>query len=98
MIEKMYGAGVFYEEAANICMPEAYDQAATESGLEIVSRPEVDVTQIEKGKDFTHQSELEKYKQLHGIDASVRIKPKSISINANCRGESWRQAKYSNRC
>ena len=48
MIEKMYGAGVFYEEAANICMPEAYDQAATESGLEIVSRPEVDVTQIER--------------------------------------------------
>ena len=52
MIEKMYGAGVFYEEAANICMPDAYDEAATESGLEIVSRPEVEVTQIEKGKDF----------------------------------------------
>jgi len=52
LIEKMYGAGVFYEEAANSLIPDAYSAAAKESGLEIVSRPDIDVTQIEKGKDF----------------------------------------------
>lgn len=52
MIEKMYGAGVFYEDAANIIIPEAYESAAKESGLDIVSQPDIDVTQIEKGKSF----------------------------------------------
>lgn len=52
MIEKIYGPGVFYEDAANALIPDAYDEAAKESGLEIVSQPEIDVTQIEKGKSF----------------------------------------------
>ena len=52
MIEKMYGAGIFYEDAANAIIPDAYQDAATESGLDIVSQPEIDVTQIEKGKNF----------------------------------------------
>lgn len=52
MIEKMYGAGVFYEDAANNAIPAAYAQAAEECDLDIVSQPEIDVTQIEKGKDF----------------------------------------------
>lgn len=52
LIEKMYGAGIFYEDAANALIPDAYDAAAEESGLDIVSRPEIDVTQIEKGQSF----------------------------------------------
>lgn len=52
MIEKMYGAGIFYEDAANEVMPDAYEQAAKECGMEIVSRPEIDVVQVEKGKEF----------------------------------------------
>ena len=52
LIEKMYGPSIFYEDAANSLIPDAYSAAAKESGLEIVSRPEIDVTQIEKGKDF----------------------------------------------
>ena len=52
MIEKMYGAGIFYEDAANEINPEAYEEAAKESGLVITSQPEIDVTQIEKGKSF----------------------------------------------
>lgn len=52
MIEKMYGAAVFYEDAANELIPEAYETAAKESELEIVAQPEIDVTQMEKGKDF----------------------------------------------
>lgn len=52
MIEKMYGAGVFYEDAANILIPDAYEAAAKESELDIVSQPEIDVVQIEKGQNF----------------------------------------------
>ena len=52
MIEKMYGVGVFYEDAANIIIPDAYADAAKESGLEIVAQPEIDVVQIETGKPF----------------------------------------------
>ena len=52
MIEKMYGAGIFYEDAANALIPEAYAKASEESGLEIVSQPSIDVVQLESGKAF----------------------------------------------
>ncbi len=52
MIEKMYGAEIFFEDAANILVPDAYEDAAKESGLEIVSQPEIAVEQIEKGQPF----------------------------------------------
>ncbi len=52
MIEKMYGTGVFYEDAANELIPEAYETAAKESELEIVAQPEIEVTQMDKGTDF----------------------------------------------
>ena len=58
MIEKMYGVGVFYEDAANIVIPEAYSKAADECELELVSRPEIDIVQIEKGKDFIFSAEV----------------------------------------
>lgn len=54
MIEKMYGVGVFYEDAANEAIDSTYADALKESGLDIVSRPEIDVVQIEKGKDFIY--------------------------------------------
>lgn len=58
MVEKMYGAGVFYEDAANDLIPEAYANAVVESELEIVARPEISVTQIEKGKPFIFEAEV----------------------------------------
>lgn len=58
IIEKMYGAGIFYEDAANSIIPTAYEKAATESGLDIVSQPEIDVVQIEKGKPFIFTAEV----------------------------------------
>ena len=58
VIEKMYGAGVFYEEAANILMQNSYPAAVEESGVEVVSRPTVDVVQIEKGKAFIYTAEV----------------------------------------
>ena len=58
MIEKMYGVGVFYEEAANVLMQNNYPAAVEESGVEVVSRPTVDVVQIEKGKPFIFTAEV----------------------------------------
>ena len=59
MIEKMYGAGVFYEEAVNNLIPEAYSKAVEEAkDLEIVSQPSVDVVQIEAGKPFIFTAEV----------------------------------------
>lgn len=58
IIEKVYGAGVFYEDAANILIPDEYAKAAEESRLDIVSQPEIDVTQIEKGKSFIFTAEV----------------------------------------
>lgn len=52
MIEKMYGTGVFFEDAANELIPEAYETAAKESELEIVAQPEIEVAQMDKGTDF----------------------------------------------
>lgn len=54
MIEKMYGAGVLYEDAANTMIDDTYAQMMDESGLDIVSRPEIGVEQIEKGKPFIY--------------------------------------------
>ena len=47
LIEKMYGKGVFYEEAINDCLPAAYEEAAKASGLEIIGQPEFDVVAID---------------------------------------------------
>ena len=58
MIEKMYGAGIFFEDAADAVIPDAYANAVAESGLDIVSRPEIDIVQIEKGKAFIFMAEV----------------------------------------
>ena len=58
MIEKMYGTGVFYEDAANIVIPKAYSEAAKECGEEIVSQPEISVTQIGAGQPFIFTAEV----------------------------------------
>ena len=58
MIEKMYGAGIFFEDAANILIPDAYAKAAKESELEIVSQPTIDIVQIEAGKPFIFTAEV----------------------------------------
>ena len=53
-LEKMYGPEMFYEDAANTCMESSYPGALDECGLDVVSRPQIDVTQMEKGKDFIY--------------------------------------------
>ena len=54
MVEKLYGVGVLYEDAVNAAIDDTYGDAMDESGLEIVSRPEISVEQVEKGKAFIY--------------------------------------------
>lgn len=58
MIEKMYGKGVFYEDAANEIIPEAYANEIENCDLDIVSQPSIDVVQIESGKPFIFTAEV----------------------------------------
>ena len=58
MIEKMYGVGVFYEDAANEIIPEAYAREVENCELDIVSQPSIDVVQVESGKPFIFTAEV----------------------------------------
>ena len=58
MIENMYGREVFYEDAANALIPDAYEKALEECEEEIVSSPKVDVVQLESGKPFIFTAEV----------------------------------------
>ncbi len=58
VVEKMYGTEIFFEDAANILMQKEYPVAMTESGLDIVSQPSVDIVQLEKGKPFIFTAEV----------------------------------------
>ena len=87
LIEKAYGAGVFYEDAANDLIEAEYPKAAEESGLEIVSRPEIDVEQIEKGKSFIFTAkvavkpdvELGKYKGVEVDKLEVEVTDEEVN-------------------
>ena len=58
MIEKMYGPEIFYQDAINIMIPDAYDKAVDECGEDIVSSPEIDVVSIKKGEPFVFTAEV----------------------------------------
>ena len=58
MIERMYGKEVFYEDAVNALIPEAYEKAVNECEEEIVSSPKIDVSQVEAGKPFIFTAEV----------------------------------------
>ncbi len=86
MIEKMYGVGVFYEDAADEAINETYADAMKESELDIVSRPEISITQIEKGKEFIYTATvavkpevtLGEYKGLEVEKADASVKAEDI--------------------
>ena len=93
MIEKMYGKGVFYEDAANELIPGAYEKAFNECEEEIVSTPEIDVVQAEEGKPFIFTAEvalkpevtLGKYKDVE-ID-KIEVEVSEEEINAEIEKE-----------
>ena len=86
MIEKMYGPEVFYDEAANRMISEAYAKAYDECELELVSQPKIEITQLEKGKEFIFTAEvavkpevkLGEYKGLKVDKVSTRVTQKEV--------------------
>ena len=86
MIEKMYGPEVFYDEAANNMIPDAYAKAYDESELDIVPQPKIEVVQMEKGKPFIFTAEvatkpevtLGDYKGLKVDKVSTRVTQKEV--------------------
>ncbi len=86
MVEKMYGSEIFYEDAANALIPDAYSKALDECEEDIVSSPEIDVTQIEKGKSFIFTAtvalkpevKLGKYKGVKVEAAEVTVTDEEV--------------------
>ena len=86
IVEKYYGAQIFYEDAFNEVATEAYDEALAENKIEVVSRPEVDIIQMEKGKDLIFTAvvqtkpevELGKYKGIEISKIEYTVKDEDI--------------------
>jgi len=99
MIEQMYGKEVFYEDAANALIPDAYDKAVAECEEEIVSAPKVEVTQIEAGKPFIFTAEvalkpevtLGKYKGVK-VD-KIEVEVTDAEVDAEIEKERERNAR-----
>lgn len=91
MIEQMYGKEVFYEDAANALIPDAYDKAVSECEEEIVSAPKIDVVQIEAGKPFIFTAEvalkpevtLGKYKGVKVDKIEVEVTDEEVDAEVN---------------
>ena len=58
VIERMYGDGVFFEEAFDIVFPDMYRKAVEENHLEVVDQPSVDIETMEKGKNLVVTAEV----------------------------------------
>ena len=91
MIEQMYGREIFYEDAANALIPDAFEKAYDECGEEIVSSPRVDVVQLEAGKPFIFTAEvalkpeatLGQYKGVKVDKADVTVTEEDIAAEIN---------------
>ena len=96
MIEQMYGKEVFYEDAANELIPEAYDKALDECTEAIVSSPKIEVIQIEAGKPFIFTAEvalkpevtLGKYKGVKVDKIEVEVSDEEVDAAINRERES----------
>lgn len=91
MVEKYYGAQIFYEDAFNEIVPEIYDNAIKEEKIEAVSRPEIDITQMEKGKDLIFTAlvqtkpevKLGKYKGISLEKTKYEVTDKEVEEEVN---------------
>ncbi len=91
MIERMYGKEIFYEDAANALIPEAYEKALDECEEDIVSSPSIDVVQIEAGKPFIFTAEvalkpevkLGKYKGVKVDKADTAVTDEEVDAEIN---------------
>ncbi len=91
MIERMYGKEVFYEDAANALIPDAYEKALDECEEDIVSSPSIDVVQVEAGKPFIFTAEvalkpevkLGKYKGVEVEKAETSVTDEEVDAEIN---------------
>ena len=90
MIEKMYGKGFFYEDAINDILPEAYEAALTESGLDVVSHPEIDIKTIDDNgvvitaKVFVKpEARVGEYKGIEATRDAVVIADEAVDAEIN---------------
>ena len=91
MVEKYYGAQIFYEDAFNEIVPEIYENAIKEEKIEAVSRPEIDITQMEKGKDLIFTAlvqtkpevKLGKYKGIAIEKTKYEVTDKEVEEEVN---------------
>lgn len=81
MIEKMYGAGIFYEDAVNALIPEKYAEEADNCDVEIVSQPKIDVVQVEAGKPMIFTAEVAlKPEVTLGAYKGIEVEKQNIEV------------------
>lgn len=91
IVEKMYGPQMFYEDAINAVIPDAYAAAVEESKLDIVSQPEIDVTQVEEGKSMIFTATvavkpevtLGQYKDVEVEKADTTVSDEDVDAELN---------------
>lgn len=95
MVEKMYGPEIFYDDAANELIPKAYEEEVKNSDLEIVSRPVIDLEQVQKGEAFIFTAEvalkpevtLGEYKGLEVDAVSIEVTPEEVDAKVKEEAE-----------
>lgn len=95
MIERYYGKGVFFEDAANDCIPEAYEAAIKEHDLEVVARPEIDIEKIGADEPFVFTAtvavkpevELGEYKGLEVAKSDVEVTDEEVEADLKAKAE-----------
>jgi len=95
MVEKFYGPEIFYEDAVNDILPTAYDEAVKESGLDVVSRPDIEITQVGKGEDMVFTAEvalkpevvLGQYKGLEVQKDAVQVSDEEVEAELKAAQE-----------
>ena len=96
MIEKLYGEGVFYSDAVDAALPDAYTQAIGSSGLDVVGYPEVEIVDDQIGKDgFTFKAtvavypevELGQYKDVSAVKEEVKVTADDVKERLNQMAE-----------
>ena len=95
IVEKYYGSEIFYEDTFNEIVPAIYDEAVKEEKLEVVSRPEIEIVQIGKGKDLIFTAvvatkpevKLGKYKGISLEKTELKVEDKDVEEELNKMAE-----------
>ena len=82
LVERQYGSEIFYEDAFNELVPDLYDEAIKENNIEAVSKPDIDITQMEKGKDLIFTATVQTKPEVK-LGKYKGIKIKKIEYNVS---------------